>query len=220
MKNISSLLKLLDAYYDYLKKQKFEFDDRGFPIFKNEMFLKEYPEMVVPYNQRNNCRVRNPKNTVICTFCKDYMIYSRLEKILEDIGEYKKFKGVIVSDLTVTKDMDLECQNLIMLLNQMYGAILATNNVPIIMNARNGNLETLINFDSIPNNVMYATSFLGCKNEKEYSVEFITKILKIRSSKLIIYGKEDKIANEKLDKFGIDYRYYSDFHSLCRKQKK
>lgn len=46
----------------------------------------------------------------------------------------KKFMGVIGSDLTVTSDTDLEWQEAIMLVNQLYMAVLAVNNVKVVQN--------------------------------------------------------------------------------------
>ena len=213
--NLVELLKVTDNYYDYLKQRNFKFNKRGFPLFEKEMFLTEYPKMVVPYSQRNNRRVTNRKDVVLCTFSKDSLIYPRLKKIFEEIAEYKKYKGVIISDLTVTRDMDIEYQNLLMLINQLYGAILAANGIKIVMNARNGLPDTLKNFDNVPKDVMYASSRLGCSKQDAFDLTYIRKIIYLQPSRLILYGKHDFFVENYLDNIGFDFVCLPDFHTLC-----
>ena len=112
--------------------------------------------------------------------------------------------------------MDFEYQNLIMLINQLFGAILAINGIKIIINTRSGDIKTLINFKSIPQKIMCASSFFGCELQKETDIAFIYKIMLLRPSKLIIYGKRDKNAERLLNNMGIHYRYYPDFYSFSK----
>jgi len=133
------------------------------------------------------------------------------------LPEYRRYKGVIGLDITVTEDMDLEWQNAIMLLNQLFLAVLGCNGIKIVLNARNGSPSTLSNFSSVPKNVMCATSFLGCSNLKnDMNYSFISKILYLMPSKLLIYGKRDRIAEKQLDTMGIDYRIYPDMHRISK----
>ena len=217
--NLIKLLKVVDNYYYYLKQRNFKFNKRGFPIFEKEMFLTEYPQMVIPYFQRKNKKISNKKDVVLCTFSKDAYIYPRLEKIFEEIAEYKKYKGVIISDLTVTRDMDIEFQTLLMLINQLYGAILAVNGIKIVMNARNGLPDTLKNFDNVPKNVMYASSSLGCSKQGAFDLTYIRKIIYLQPSKLILYGKHDHFVEDYLNNLGFDFICLPDFHTLCIEDK-
>ena len=64
---------------------------------------------------------------------------------------------------------------------------------------------------------MYISSFLGCqKQDKPYNLSYINKIVNCNPSKLLIYGKEDKYVNQLLDYTNIPYKYYVDFHRLCK----
>ena len=194
-----------------------EFSDNGFPVFKREMFLDTEPELIVPFYNRNNKIVTDPKKTVLCFFSSDSDLYRRLENVFDDIEEYKKCMGVIGLDITVTEDMDSKWQDLIMLVNQLFLAILACNGIKIIMNARIGSPRSVENLKSFPKGILWATSFLGCdKLSSEYDFSFVSKILRILPSKLLIYGKHDKTAEQQLSNMGIDYRVYVDMHRLTK----
>ena len=68
-----------------------------------------------------------------------------------------------------------------------------------------------------PKNILWATSFLGCdKLSTETDFSFISKMLGLLPSKLLIYGKHDKIAENQLSVMGIPYRTYTDFHRLSK----
>ena len=217
MNNILNLLTKMDEYITYLEEKGIKFNELGFPILTKEMFIREIPEIIIPYTHRNDNKVIDKKKTLLCTFDSDQHIYPRINKIFEDINEYKKYLGVVMSDITVTDDMDIEWQLLIILLNQLYMAILAVNGIKVAFNTRIGSLDTINTYISIPKNIICVSSFLGCSKSKEYDLDYITKILYLRPSYLLIYGKEDRSITEKLNEFGINYRYYKDFHSLCKK---
>jgi hypothetical protein len=216
MHNLLDLMNIVDKYITYLKENNFQFDDDGFPIFKKEMFLEEEPELIVPYSNRNDKRVRDKKKVVLCTFTPDEKIYTRFQNLFLEIDIYKEYLGVVTADVTVTEDMDIEWQELIVLLNQLYGAVLAINGVKLILNTRLGSIKNIKLFMNYPRNIMCVSSFLGCKKDNKYDYSYLSKILNLRPSKLLIYGKEDKLVNLKLDTMGIDYRYYIDFHRLCK----
>ena len=191
------------------------FNKKGFPIFEEKYFAKDFPEDVVPFNLRKNKVVENKNKTVLCFYQPDKLIYARFCKLFNDINEYKKYYAVISPDITVTKDMDIEWQNYIMLANQLFIAILAVNGIKIIINIRNGVEDTLQNFISIPKNITVASGFLGCKKTEYLSdaTEYLQKIFTILPNKLIIYGKDDKSLSIYLNRLGIDYKRFTDFHS-------
>lgn len=216
IKNVCDLCTIADKYYKYLKG-KIEFLEDGFPIFSKEMFLDSEPDIIVPFHCRNNKIVKDRKKTVICFYSGDADLYCRLEKIFDDLQEYKKYQGIIGLDITVTTDMDLEWQNMIMLVNQLFLAVAACNGIKIVMNARIGNQETVENLKGFPKRIICATSFLGCDNlQSEYDFGFLSKVLYILPLKLLIYGKHDRIAEKQLLTMGIDYRVYSDMHRLTK----
>lgn len=216
MNNLLELIKIIDEYIIYLKNHQFRFDENGFPIFTEDMFLKEKPELIVPYSNRKNKIVKDKKKTLLCTFMPDKRIYPRLKNIFEDIEIYKEYLGVSTADVTVTEDMDKEWQELIILLNQLYGAILVVNGIKIVLNTRVGNLNNLRLFNNFPKNIMCISGFLGCEKADEYDYSYLSKILFFFPSKLLIYGKEDKNVNCMLNNMGINYNYYVDFHRLSK----
>ena len=214
--NLVSLCEVANQYLTYLDG-RIEFSDDGFPIFTKKMLLDSEPDLIVPFYHRHNKVVKDPSKTVICFYSSDRFLYRRLEKVFDDINEYKLFQGVIGLDVTVTEDMDVEWQNMIMLVNQLFLAILACNGIKIVMNARIGSPASVNNLDGFPKQSLCATSFLGCKklsSENDYS--FLRKILTLLPSKLLIYGKHDSLAEAQLSRFGIDYRVYADYHRLSK----
>ena len=216
IKNLHELCKIADNYVDYLDG-KIDFSESGFPVFRKEMLLDSEPDLIVPFYNRNNKVVIERSRTVLCFFSSDNDLYRRLENVFNDIPEYKKCMGVIGLDITVTDDMDTEWQDMIMLVNQLFLAVLACNDIKIIMNARIGSPRSVTNLDEFPKNAIWATSFLGCdKLKSEYDFSFISKVLHILPSKLLIYGKHDKIAEKQLTNNGIDYRIYTDMHRLTK----
>ncbi len=144
-RSIASFEELIDRYADYLSGKGIQFNPQGFPMLQPQMYLDEWPELMVPYRDRKARFVHDPSHTVLCLFTSDMRIYPRLEKALDDIPEYSRYMGAVGSDLTVTSDMDLEWQQTIMLLNQLYLATLAVNGVKIVQNLRCGSHSSGVN---------------------------------------------------------------------------
>ena len=111
-RSIASFEELIDRYADYLSGKGIQFNPQGFPMLQPQMYLDEWPELMVPYRDRKVRFVHNPSHTVLCLFTSDMRIYPRLEKALDDIPEYSRYMGAVGSDLTVTSDMDLEWQHI------------------------------------------------------------------------------------------------------------
>ena len=127
------------------------------------------------------------------------------------------YMGVIGLDVTFTDDMDEEWQRAMVLLNQLFLAVLAINGISIVLNTRTAGLDVACVWQNIPQGVMAASGFLGCEPLKfEDDFSYLGKILKRLPERLIIYGKHDKIAEKQLDTMGINYRVYTDFHRLCK----
>lgn len=215
--NFLDIFITIDELYLYLEDKEIDFDENGFPIFTEGMFLNEWPNLVIPFSQRNNKRVIDRSKTLICFFDKDHKLYPRLYKVLNEIKEYKTFMGVIGLDITITDDMDEEWQRTIALLNQLFLAVLAVNGIKIVINTRTGGLSGDSVFNNIPQGVMAASGFLGCEGLKNLNdFTYLEKILMLLPDKLLIYGKHDFKAEEQLDVMGINYRVYKDFHRLCK----
>ena len=208
---------VIDRLYLYLNDKNISFDKDGLPIFTAEMFLREWPDLVIPFAQRKNKMVVNRKRTVLCFFDKDQHLYPRLSKLLGEIDEYKLYMGVIGMDITFTDDMDEEWQRALVLLNQLFLAVLAVNGVKILLNTRTAGLDASNIWQNVPQGVMAASGFLGCNllhTEDDFS--YLKKIIMLLPEKLIIYGKHDEKAEKQLDTMGINYRVYTDFHRLCK----
>ncbi|MDD6092241.1 MAG: hypothetical protein PUB71_07030 [Hallerella succinigenes] len=220
VKNLVDLLKVSEEYIRYLERKEVKFNSKGFPLLRKEMFLDEYPELVLPYDFRKNTLVADPKKTLLCFYCGDKRIYPRLKKVLKDIPEYKRFLGVVTIDITVTSDMDEEWQNAIMLLHQLFMAVLAVNGVKVVANLRTGDARSAENLNNMPKGIMWAAGFLGCAEEDPLDFRFISSTLRVMPSKLVVYGPEDEIALGKLNMMGFDYRVYDDYHKLSKKYKR
>ena len=215
--DLLELFKIADKLYSY-SNEKISFDAKGWPIFKREYFLDEWPQDMVTYVNRTSHLISPSKDTLLCFYMSDEQIYRRFAKFERDIPIYKQFKGVVFPDITVTFDMDKEMQEMIMLINQLFAAALAANGVKIVFNTRNGSKFTTKYFENIPKQVMCASSFLGCNNAKDIfsATPYINKILDLMPKKLIIYGKHDFVIDSQLDVLGIDYKYFTDFHTRCK----
>ena len=83
--NMLELFFIIDELYSYLEERNLSFDEQGLPVFTNDMFLNEWPNLVIPFSQRNNRRVVDKKKTVICFYDKDQKLYPRLMKVLKEI---------------------------------------------------------------------------------------------------------------------------------------
>lgn len=219
-RSITSFERLIDRYTSYLDRHGIQFNSQGFPLLNSQTYLGEWPKLIVPYRDRKANFVQDPTHTVLCLFTSDKQIYPRLERILDDIPEYKKYLGAIGSDLTVTADMDLEWQQIIMLLNQLYMAILAVNGIKIVQNLRCGSPETIKCLSSVPLGIMCATSTLGCaKTQSELDLSFSEKLFAVRPNKLLLYGKHDPIMEHQADIAGVSYRVYADAHTLYKQHR-
>ena len=73
--------------------------------------------MLSRVGHRKDRIVTNKKKTALCFYCSDIIIFRRLAKLLDEIDIYKEYMGVIAFDITVTRDMDIEYQELIMEIN-------------------------------------------------------------------------------------------------------
>ena len=82
IQNLMDIFSMIDFLYQYLDGKDININSDGFPVFRSEMFLDEWPNLVIPYSQRKNKRVTDRKKTVICFFDKDQKLYPRLSKVL------------------------------------------------------------------------------------------------------------------------------------------
>lgn len=211
------LMRITDELYR-CAYGKIEFDSDGWPVFQKDHFLDEWPSDMVTYENRTSNLICPESETVLCFYMGDVQNFRRFKNLLNDIPIYQRYLGVVVPDITVTRDMDYEMQEMTMLANQLFAAVLAANNIKIVFNTRSGSQSTIRHFKNIPRHVMCASGFLGCESvgDSISTTPYINKILGLMPEKLVIYGKHDIAVDNQLDLLGIDYRYYSDFHSRSK----
>ncbi len=215
--SLIDLMKLIDEYASYLKARNVLLDDKGFPLLDRRCFLQEWPDRVVPFRDRKSKLVINPKRVVLCFYCDDERIYPRIENVLNDLPEYRKYMGVISSDVTVTADMDIEWQRELMLLNQLFMAVLAVNGIKVVCNLRCGSRGSISCFDAIPSGVMCASGTLGCSlTESVLDMGYLEKLMRLRPSRLLVYGKVDPVMREQIELVGIPYRWFADVHTVMK----
>ena len=219
LKTLTDFILLVDELVILAKEFGVSFDSRGFPIFKKEWFLEQIPDLLIPYSKRHTKYVIDPKRTVLCHYSPDREIYPRLYNIAKDLLEYRRFLGVVMSDITITLDMDREWQDFIMLANLLYAAILGANGVKIIPNLRIGHATNIENLNVIPHKVMWATGFLGCPRDNPWNMRFIYSVVSVDACFILIFGKRDKNAEDKLQVMNIPYKVYPDYHKLCKRGK-
>lgn len=216
--NIVDICRFMQQMHDELKEQ-IEFDSDGWPIFQRTNFVSEVPEEFVTFDYRTNSLITAPRNkTVLAFFEPDRRIYPRLSKIKQDLPIYKQYAGVVFPDITITTDMDHELQETLILANHLFAAYLVANGVKVVFNTRTADITTLDTFKNIPQGVMCASGFLGCKNSTNFfkASKYTNKILRILPETLLIYGKHDKKIDMQLDTLGINYLYFQDFHSKSK----
>lgn len=216
LKTLTDFILLVDELVLLAREYGVSFDSRGFPIFRREWFLEQIPDLIIPYSKRHTKFVIDPKRTALCHYSPDREIYLRLCCVIEDIPEYLRFLGVVMSDITITFDMDREWQDVIMLANLLYAAILGANGVKIIPNLRIGQTNNIENLNGIPPKVMWAAGFLGCTKENPWNMQFIYSVVSVGAGFILIFGKHDKNAEDKLQVMNIPYKVYPDYHKLCK----
>lgn len=217
MNSLMDFLLLIDRFTIYLQEKDFHFSEEGYPIFDKHMFLTDIPDLIVPVNQRKNRRVINKNKTLIAFYCGDKHIYRRIVKLPEEIGEYQSYMGVIGCDITVTKDMDIEWQRAIILLNQLVMAVFAVNGIKIVLNTRMGSKETRDMFKYFPKGITVSSGFRGgTRRYIKSNFEYTSKVLYFLPDKLLIYGKCNNSVLKELNQMGIECILYSDFRELCK----
>lgn len=222
MKKISTVVDLLEIINEYIQylTGKICFTDNGWPIFSRDQMLYEYPDMVVPFPRRNSLMVNDKARTAICYYCPDKQIYPRFCSVINDLEVYRHYLAVIEPDITLTWDMDQEMQHAIMLVDQLFLAVLAVNGIKVIFNTRSGFELAGYNYQNIPRHAVWASGFLGCDNSKNFfdASRYTSKLLCILPSRLIIYGKNDPLITEGLNLLGFDFHYYPDYHTASKRR--
>jgi hypothetical protein len=115
------LMHISDELYRYAYG-KIEFDSDGWPIFQKEHFLDKWPRDMVTFENRTSNLILSEAETVLCFYMGDIQNFRRFKNLLNDIPVYQHYLGVVVPDITITRDMDYEMQEMTMLANQLFAA--------------------------------------------------------------------------------------------------
>lgn len=216
---IMDLLQVINQLYDLLASG-ITIDAEGWPVFCPDHFATKWPQMMVPYTRRNNPCVIDKAETCLCFYAPDDQIYPRFVHIADEIEIYRQYATVVSPDITVTRDMDIELQETILLANHLFAAVLASRGIKLVFNTRCGLTRTQYSFRNIPPHIMCASGFLGCANSSDIisASPYINKILRLRPDKLLIFGKHDAAVDDQLDILGVNYRYYEDFHAMSKRR--
>lgn len=209
----------------YLISKNVKFNSDGFPIFKTNWFGKDKPKSILPYNHRKSLFGISKKDTIICFYCNDESLYTRLSRFKDDVIELQDFLGVVSMDISVCKQMNPKLQRFNMFLSSLYTASLAVNKIKIYPSIRCGNERTikyLYNYKDAP---IFIIGTLGTKRSKTVVYDKYILLLTIRMlniKHLISYGKpsdEDlELFIQNLDTFDyiLDFRTVSfsrrDYH--------
>lgn len=211
-------MDLLDIFEELRKEivgTGIRFNKCGYPIFPEEVILKEEPEYVLPFRQRS--AAQDKSRTVLCFFDSDKYLYSRLLHYKEDASIATGYLGVCGFDLSPRINLDIAQQRLNILLSQLYTLYLGTQGIPVLPNFRAGNSDTFSCFQSYPTGINYAVGTLGCaRGDRALNDWYLRqKILITRPRKLFFYGTLHQSLQSTLLDFGIDYRVYMDYKRAC-----
>ena len=202
--------------YIKLLKLGVKFNEFGYPICPKEMLLTEAPDEIIPFEHKNSCR--NPKKTDVCYFQKDKLLYRRLQKLDSDANILQHYMAVSGFDLSPRLQSDLKNQKFNILLNRMIDVYMAIKGIKILPNFRIGDLETIDSLSTYPVGSCFAVGTLGSSNWKVTETDLsylMAKLLYIRPSKLLIYGKLKNEYKRILDELNVPFRVYEDFRTSC-----
>lgn len=209
------LFKLARNLHDELKSEGIEFTEAGFPIFPEEILLKEKPDAIIPMRQKY--AIKDPSKTLLCTFDNDEYIYKRLFSLKEDIPFYNSHMGVVGFDLSPRINWLLELQNFNIMLNQMASAYIGVHGAKLMLNFRTGSTHTYDCLAGYPPGAWYVAGSLGCSRGHIPINEMYlrSKILMTRPDTILYYGGLKPEYKKILDEFEIDYYVYPDFKKNC-----
>ena len=210
------LFELANNLTNYLKAEGILFTENGYPIFTEDMLLKEIPEQILPFRQAYASKDKS--RTLLVSFSKNEDIYPRLFSLDKDIPKYKQFLGVGGFDLSPRINWPIELQRFNLLLSRLADAYLAIHGIKIMPNFRTGNFETFDVLQTYPTDCCYVVGSLGCAkgNVEVNKIYLRTKLILTNPHMLIYYGKLHEEYIKILNEFLIPYRRFPDFQSVSR----
>lgn len=93
-----NLFKLAIELEEYLRERGVEFTEEGYPVFTEDMLLKEMPEGVCPIGQ--TYYVKDRSKYLLVSFSNDENIYKKLISLQNDVDDYLQYKGFGGFDLS------------------------------------------------------------------------------------------------------------------------
>ena len=165
--------KLINKLYSELNKNGFEFTSEGYPIFTDDMILKDKPSQIITYEKRNT--VAEKCKSVVCFYQEDEALYHILKNLDKVPYDLKNYMGIIGFDLSPAINWNIKRQKLNLLLNQLVTAYFVTMGIKVIPNWRIGSLETLYVLNSYPKNCCYGVGTLGCSKINKQIGEYFLK---------------------------------------------
>lgn len=211
-----NLFKLAEKLNIYLLEKGVEFTEEGYPIFTEDMLLKEIPKGVCPIGYTYIAKEKS--EYLLVTFSDDKNIYKKLMSLQDDIDKYLMYKGFGGFDLSPRINWDLNLQKFNLLLSKLADAYLAINGVKIMPNFRTGCFETFDVLSIYPPNTWYSVGALGCgKGRIKINKLYLrTKLLCTNPGMLLYYGKLKKEYSDIIEEFGVPYKVFTDHQRISR----
>uniref|UniRef100_I5AT24 Uncharacterized protein n=1 Tax=Eubacterium cellulosolvens (strain ATCC 43171 / JCM 9499 / 6) TaxID=633697 RepID=I5AT24_EUBC6 len=213
------LIRLAEELEDYVRDKGVEFTEDGYPIFTEEMLLKEMPEGLCPIG--NTYYVKDKSKYLLVSFCNDEIIYKKLFSLKNNIDSYREYMGFGGFDLSPRINADVNMQRFNLLLNKLADAYLALNGVKIMPNFRTGCNETFGVLSVYPKNSWYCVGALGCGKGRIKINDFYLrqKLIITNPDMLIYYGKVKPEYASVIEEFGVHYKVFADFQRVSRGKK-
>lgn len=213
-----NLFKLAIELEEYLRERGVEFTEEGYPVFTEDMLLKEMPEGVCPIGQ--TYYVKDRSKYLLVSFSNDENIYKKLISLQNDVDDYLQYKGFGGFDLSPRINWDVNLQKFNLLLSKLADAFLAVNGVKLMPNFRTGCLYTFEVLSIYPPNTWYSVGALGCGRGRIKINEMYlrTKLVVTNPDMLIYYGKLKPEYAQILEDYGVNYKVFTDFQRLSRRK--
>lgn len=211
-----NLFKLANDLQEYLWDNGVNFTEEGYPIFTEDMLLKEIPKGVCPIGQ--TYYVKEKKDYLLVSFSNDENVYKKLNTLMRDVDKYLQYMGFGGFDLSPRINWDINLQKFNLLLSKLADAFLAINGVKLMPNFRTGCLDTIDVLSIYPPHTWYSVGALGCGRGRIKINEMYlrTKLLVSNPDMLIYYGKLKPEYAQILCEYGITYKVFTDFQRLSR----
>lgn len=215
-----NLIKTANDLYCELKNLGIDFNVAGFPVFPEEVLLKDIPGEIVPFTKRKNAIQK--ERAVVCFFEEDEYLYRFMKNPDRYLMELKEYLGVGGFDLSPNIFWPSSQQRLNILISQMLTLYIAVKgSIKIVPNWRIGDLDTLGCLNSYPKETMFIVGALGSIRSRTIydDVYLKTKMLVSRPSTLLVYGLSQKKYQSVLKEENIEGIFYEDYKSRVFREK-